>query len=445
MRHKKEQVPDINGSGMPTVTIVGRPNVGKSSLFNRILGRRHAIVEHASGTTRDRIIASVEKDGSIFNLVDTGGFVRKDADEMAHSVKRQIKLAVEESDLLLFVCDAIDGITRLDEEFVPILRQSGKNVLLIANKVDNEKMEEDVMQFYQLGFDHLFAVSALHNRGIDEILSHIVSGLKPSPPGAPQEEYLKIAIVGRPNVGKSSFLNFCLGTERVLVDDKPGTTRDSIDTICEIDGTKYLLIDTAGIRHKRKIKEAVDVYSIMRAEEAVRRSQVVLLLIDGYDGLRKDDIRILDFALKAGSGLILVVNKWDLVKELPMSDYMDMLRERFKKIELYPVIFTSAKTGRNVLKAMALAETIEENRKRRIPTHRLNEILKNFKKYFPMNVKAQFMTQVETSPPRFLIFVNNTKDVRADTINRLERVLRREFDFSGTPLRFDLKKKRSLR
>ncbi|UCD54925.1 MAG: ribosome biogenesis GTPase Der [Candidatus Omnitrophota bacterium] len=432
---------------MPVISIVGRPNVGKSSLFNRVVGKRHAVVEKREGTTRDRIEKPVKTKGKIFILADTGGFLPHGTDEIRVLVKAQIEKAVLSSDALLFVCDGEKGLLPLDMDLASRLRKSGKKIILVINKIDNEKRKEDILDFYRLGLGEPFGISCLHNLGIKQLLDKIVDTI-PLYSEAEIEKYhpIKIAICGRPNVGKSSFLNKVLDRERVIVHEKPGTTRDSIDTYFKKDGIMFLLIDTAGIRHRRKVKEAVDIYSMMRARDSIDRSDVAVLLIDGMEGVTNDDIKIFDYINERGKGCVIVVNKWDLVKDIEMAKYRQAILKRVPEARNFPIAFISAKTGRNVLDAFNLVKAIKTNLDLFIDTDTLNDFLKEIK---PQNVsvprrrkypKFYHMAQVETFPKRFLVFVNDTRAVTAFHTAFIENRLRESVPLKGVPVRIIYKR-----
>jgi GTP-binding protein len=432
----------------PVVSIVGRPNVGKSSLFNRIIGKRHAVVEEREGTTRDRIEAPLKIKNKNFILADTGGFLPHGKEEIQLLVKRQIEKALLSSDLLLFVCDGEKGCLSLDSDLAERLRKSGKKIILVINKIDNEKKKENIPDFYELGLGEPLPVSCLHNLGIKDLLDEVASAI-PLYSEADIEKHhpIKIAICGKPNVGKSSFLNKVLDTERVIVHEKAGTTRDSIDMHFKKDGIMFLLIDTAGIRHKRKVKEAVDVYSMMRARHSIDRSDIAILLIDGMTGVTNDDVKIFDYVRKSGKGLIIAVNKWDLVKGIEMARYRDAIIRRMPEARNFPVAFISAKTGRNVLDAFNLVKAIKTNLDLFIDTSTLKDFLESIR---PENVsisrrrkypKFFHMAQIETSPKRFLIFVNDPRAVTAFHTSFIENRLRENFPLDGVPVRIIYKKK----
>jgi len=431
---------------LPKVTIVGRPNVGKSSLFNRIAQIRKAIVYKEVGTTRDRIIQEVIFENKKFILTDTGGFTFEDKEQMFKLIKEQIKKAIEESDILLFVCDGQEGLTAQDFELAPILRKANKRIFLVVNKVDNEKIKEQILDFYRLGLDEPYPVSALHDIGVDELLNDVVKKFpQVSDETEKAGEVIKAAIVGRPNVGKSSFLNYLLKEERLIVDEAPGTTRDTIDTYLREGGAEFVLIDTAGLRHKRKIKEAVDVYGMMRTKEAIKRSEICLVLIDGYEGLMVDDLKILDLVIEEGKCCILCVNKWDLAKAVPVKKYEEMIYRRADFLRKYPVIFTSAKTGYNIYNSLGLIKEIIRNSQAKVPTQKLNKLLTSIKSKGPFasqknNPKMLYATQTRVSPPLFLIFMNDPAAISDMHKNFIENSIRKNFGFFGVPIRFEFRR-----
>lgn len=431
-------------NGLPMITIVGCPNVGKSSLFNRIVKSRTAIVYQEVGTTRDRISQESEFKNKTFILTDTGGYLPQERDKLLKMVKEQIKKAISDSDILLFVCDGQAGLSPQDFEFADILRKVNKPIFLVINKIDNEKLQERVLDFYQLGLGKPYSASALHNSGIYELMNDVVKDF----PEAAREEIktdaIKVAIVGRPNVGKSSFLNYLLKEERMIVDNVPGTTRDTTDTYLKDGETEFLLIDTAGLKHKRKVKEAVDVYSMMRTKEAIKRSEICLVLIDGYQGIITDDMKILDLVLREGKCCIVCVNKWDLVKEVPVDKYKDMIYNRAVFLKRYPILFTSSKTGYNVYRSLGLIKEIIRNSGTQLPTHQLNKLLSAIKSKGPFapkgnDAKIQYITQMHTRPPVFLIFINNPLNINESHKNFIENSIRKTFNFFGVTIKIDFR------
>lgn len=441
---------------LPRVAIVGRPNVGKSSLYNRFSKSRKAIVYMETGTTRDRISQEVYFLDKRFILTDTGGFVPEDKSGLFRLVKEQIKKGVEEADTLLFVCDGQKGVTAADTELLRILRKANKPIFLVVNKVDNDKIKESVVDFYQLGLGKPYPVSALHDLGIWELMNDLVKAF-PAPAqkdagAAAQGESgpIKVAIVGRPNVGKSSYLNCLLKEERVIVDSIPGTTRDAVDTYLKTDKGEFILIDTAGMRHKRKVKEAVDVYSIMRTKEAIKRSHACLILIDAYEGIKVDDLKIMDLVLKEGKCLVLCVNKWDLLEKDPQEDYLKMVHARVNFLKKYPVIFTSAKTGFNVYSSLGRVREIVSNAGTMVPTMNLNRLITYIKSRPPFSSSKNkfnltYATQTKACPPTFLMFVNNPRAVSEGHVSVIENSLRKNFGFFGTPIHFEFRGTRRKR
>jgi GTPase len=435
---------NISGSNLPRIAIVGRPNVGKSSLFNRIAKARKTIVYQDIGTTRDRISQELVSNGRRFILTDTGGFVPEDVGRLLTKIKEQIKKAIDESDILLFVCDGQSGPLPQDFELTEVLRKSRKKIFLVVNKMDNEKIKQQAPDFYQLGMGKPYPVSALHNLGIGELLADVTRGFHSKAAKENKIMAVKVAIVGRPNVGKSSFLNRLLNEERSIVDAVPGTTRDAIDTHLKDGDDEFILIDTAGLRHKRKIKEAVDVYSIMRTKDAIARSDICLVLIDAYDGLVLDDIKILDLVLKEGKCCILCVNKWDLIERILEPKYKDMIYERAVFLRKYPVLFTSTKTRYNVYGALRLAKEIIDKAGTHASTPSLNKLLTAVRLKGPFRsrrnrLKMHYMTQTKTTPPTFLIFVNNAGFVSEEQKNFIENLIRDKFGFFGSPIELEFR------
>lgn len=432
-------------SAFPKIAIVGCPNVGKSSLFNRITRTKKAIVYMEMGTTRDRASQETSFGSKRFILIDTGGFLSEDKTHIFKMVKEQIKKAIEESDILLFVCDGRAGVTAKDLELTGLLRKANKKIFLVVNKLDNKKLQEEAIpDFYRLGMGKPFPVSALHDLGVSELLEEATEAFPEPGPEGNKEEQIKVAIVGRPNVGKSSFVNRLLQEERVIVDEVPGTTRDTIDTYLKDGDTEFTLVDTAGLRHKKKIKEAVDVYSIMRTKEAVFRSDVSLVLTDGFDGLVSDDLRIIDLVLSSGKCCAVCVNKWDLVEGLTQPKYKERIYERAGFLRKYPVLFTSTKTGYNVYNSLKVIREIIANSSVKTSTHSLNKLLNAIKTKGPFapnknELRVTYITQTAVRPPTFLIFVNNPGFVSEDHGNFIENLLRKNFGFFGSPIKLEFR------
>lgn len=438
---------------IPVVAIVGRPNVGKSSLFNRFVGKRKAIVDKISGITRDRIYETIIWRGRSFRLVDTGGIILKDKERLSSLILKQVEMAIDESSLVLFLCDVKDGLTLIDWHIRELLQKIGRKVVLAVNKVDTDKDSLKVLDFYELGLGEPYAVSALHGLETGNLLDKIVDSLGKSEieeevQKVLESDRIKIAIVGKPNVGKSSFLNYLLKEDRVIVDAEPGTTRDSIDTFFEKDGTKFTIIDTAGIRHKSKIKEVLDVYSTSRSLKSINHSDVSLVMLDAVEVMTVEDLKIINIVEKEGKGIIIIVNKWDLVKDIRMEDYEKAIRNRAAFLGYVPVIFTSCLTGRNVIKAIDLSARIFKNCSATIKTAELNEALQALQKsrFSPFRsgrtVKLYYITQAGLRPPKFLIFVNDKKLVKPSYAKFIERHLRRSFDWTGTPVNLEFRNSR---
>jgi len=441
----------MENRNVPSICIVGRPNVGKSSLFNQLLGERRAVVVEQSGTTRDSVEALIKIDGYSFKLSDTGGYLAEDPDLLSRKVKEKIYGAVEEASLLLLVTDAQEGVSPADREVAGIIRKFDKPVILVANKADNHKIGDDVVEFYQLGFGEPIAVSCLHKIGLDDLKKRIVDSAKELVRDVRDEKrYFKIAIIGRPNVGKSSFVNRLLDKERVIVSDIPGTTRDPVDTFFSYNGDEYVLIDTAGIRHRRKIKTVVDTFSVMRSEEAIKRADVVALLIDAADGITQDDEGILDTVEDNGKACLIVVNKWDLSEEasqkVTTEEYGRELAYASPRLRIYPFAFVSAKTGKNVLKTLSIMKLLDANLDLKVTTPFLNKLMG---KYDPAKVPIArnkkrpnffYITQTCCRPMAFTIFVNDPRAVLTAHLSYIENMLRDNLPLKGIPIKIHIRK-----
>ncbi|MBU2535464.1 MAG: ribosome biogenesis GTPase Der [Chloroflexota bacterium] len=428
-------------AGKPIVAIVGRQNVGKSTLLNRMVGRRLAIVENLPGTTRDRVIASVKWHDVEFTVVDTGGLEFDARSTVAHGVQEQIGTAIAEADVIVFLVDVKSGIITDDMEMADRLRRVKKPVLLAVNKADNEKLEVGAVEFYQLGLGEPVVISAYHGRGIAELLDRITV-LVPMPLTiAAEPELMKIAIAGRPNVGKSMLLNALVGEKRAIVDDAPGTTRDATDTVVDFDGHSVLLIDTAGIRKRGRIGRGVEKYSVLRALRAVDRADIVLLVLDAMEMVTAQDMHIAGYVQQATKGVVVVVNKWDMVAEKNLVEWDRYLRSQLKFIHYAPVIYTSAKYGEGVDRIIPEASRIYQNRLRRPATAVVNDVVQQavaahvLPRKGSKRLKILYATQAEVNPPTFVFFVNDAKLVHFSYHRYLEGKLRQAFDFAGTPLR----------
>jgi GTP-binding protein len=435
----------------PVVAIVGKPNVGKSTLFNRLVGERKAIVEDTPGVTRDRLYDSAEWIGRDFIIIDTGG-IRFDTGELfTREVKLQAELAIEEADVIVFVVDAKEGITHEDEQVAAILRRSKKPVIVAANKVENFDKQLEYFEFYNLGLGDPIPVSAMHGRNTNDLLDAIIGQFAPLSAYKEDPDATKIAIVGRPNVGKSSLVNALLGEERVIVSEVPGTTRDAIDTPFKFGGNQYILIDTAGIRKKSRIKEPTERYSVVRALKSVERADVVITMIDATEGVNEQDQRIAGFVHEQGKANILVVNKWDLVPkdEHTMNKFDKEIREELKFMAYSPILYVSALTRQRIFKILELADFVAEQHCRRITTSELNQVLNEAMLLNPLpggggrKIKILYSTQVSTAPPTFVLFANKPEMVHFSYLRYLENSLRTNFGFEGTPIKLILRKRES--
>jgi len=432
----------------PIVAIVGRPSVGKSTLFNRLVGQRLAIVGDMPGTTRDRLYASGEWRGATFTLIDTGGLQVGATDDLVAQVQAQARIAIAEADVIVFMTDVMEGVTAGDEEIVPILHRSRKPVILAANKADNQQLRLEAMEFYRLGLGEPLPISALHGTGTGDLLDKIVESL-PAQVAEEEVKAIKVAIVGRPNVGKSSLLNAILGWERAIVHEEPGTTRDALDTLIEWGGEPVVLIDMAGIRRRGRIAPGVERYSVLRALRAIDRADVALLLIDAVEGVTDQDAHIASYILEEAKGVVIVVNKWDLiVKDAHTVDwYTQHIRESLKFIPYAPLLFVSAKTKEGVDQVLEVALRVREERLRRIPTGELNRMVSEaVARHAPPSkagkrLKLYYVTQAEVDPPTFVFFVNDKRLVHFSYERYLENRLREHYGFLGTPLRLSFRKR----
>lgn len=429
----------------PIVAIIGRQNVGKSTLLNRLSGRRAAIVEDMPGTTRDRIFAEVAWSGSAFTMVDTGGLEINPRTSIARGVRGQVEAAIAEADAIIFMVNIRDGVLPADLEIAGMLRKASKPVVLVANKADSPRLESGAAEFYQLGLDEPFVISAHHGRGTAELLDKIISIL-PAPTAVEAEaEMLKLAIVGRPNVGKSTLLNALLGEERSLVDDAPGTTHDAVNTLLDFNGQNVLLIDTAGIRRRGRWGAGVERYGIIRALRAIDRADVVLLVLDATELVVAQDKHIAGYIQEAAKGVVLVVNKWDLVENKDIAEYSRHIRSQFRFVSHAPIVYTSAMLGQATDRVMPEAFGVYQERLRRLPTTLVNSVVQEAIAAHPpprkgaRQLKILYATQAEVNPPTFVFFVNDARLISAPYQRYLENKLRRVQGFNGTPLRFIFK------
>jgi len=432
-----------------TVAITGRPNVGKSTLFNRLLEQRKAIVDDVSGVTRDRQYGVADWNGKNFNVIDTGGFVPESDDVFEQEIKKQVLIAVEEANAIIFMTDTATGITSLDESMADLLRRSVKPVFLVVNKVDNSDRLLEAAEFYSLGFEHIFFISAMTGSGTGELLDAITELIPKSDEETSGSSLPKFAIIGQPNVCKSSLLNALVGSERTIVSDIAGTTRDSIHTHYKLFQKEFILIDTAGIRRKTKVHEDLEFYSVIRAIKAMDEADVCLLLLDAEKGITAQDLNIFSLAVKKGKGLVVVVNKWDLVdKETNTSrDYTEKLKERFAPFTDLPIIYISAKEKTRIFKVIETALEVYENRSRKIPTSKLNDVmLKAVENYHAPVVrgnaiKIKYVSQLPTPVPSFAFFSNYPDDIKQPYRNYLENQMRKSFPLEGVPIRIYFRKK----
>jgi len=429
----------------PVVAIVGRPNTGKSTLLNRIVKRPVAITEDLPGTTRDRNMADVTWEGVEFTLVDTGGLEIEPRSTIARGVKTQVETAINEADVIVDVVDAIDGVTPVDSEIADILRRANKPVLLAANKADNNRLETEALEFWELGLGEPLAISAHHSRGIAELLDKIIELLPSHPPAEIKPESIKVAIVGRPNVGKSMLLNTLIGDERAIVDDAPGTTRDAIDTPFDFNGQSMLLIDTAGIRRRGKVERGVEQYSVVRTFRAIDRADIVLLVLDATEMVTSQDTHIAGYIQEAYKGIILIVNKWDLIEEKDIAGWNKTVKNEFKFASYAPILYTSAKSGQGVDRIMPQVSQIYRERLKRLSTSAVNNVIQeavtahNRPTSQGKQLKIFYATQAEANPPTFVFFTNDARLVHFSYQRFLENRLRQAFGFAGTPLRLIFK------
>lgn len=433
---------------MPLVAIVGRPNVGKSTIFNRLTEERRSIVHDEPGVTRDRIYGEVVWGGRAFSIVDTGGFVSGSEDRFEAAIREQVHLAIDEADLILFVNDVTVGVTDLDLEMANLLRRSDRPVLVVANKADNEERRWAANDLYQLGFDDIYPVSAINGMGTGDLLDEVIKLLPEGPPEM-EDNRPRFAIIGRPNVGKSSLTNVLLGVERSIVTEISGTTRDSIDAVMKVDGQEIVLVDTAGLRKRAKVRENVEFYSALRTERAIESCTTAILLIDAVEGLESQDIKVLKRAEIMKKGLVLGINKWDLIEKDTNTarDYIASIKDRLQTLDFIPIVTISAMTKQRVRKLLDTVLEVDEERHKRITTSKLNEWLKGVlaRHHPPMyrnqRIKINYVTQVRSAPPVFQFFTNQPKGVREGYRRYLENRLRESFGFEGVPVKLVFKQK----
>lgn len=433
----------------PVVAIVGRPNVGKSTIFNRIIGDRLAIVEDKPGITRDRIYGVGEWNGKSFSIIDTGGIEMDDEQPILKSIRVQAELAIEEADVIVFMTDAKSGVTGSDEEVANILYRSGKPIVIAVNKVDNLERADHIYEFYNLGFGEPIGVSGSHGTGIGDLLDAITDNLPELEDDEYDDDVIRVALIGRPNVGKSSLVNAILGEERVIVSSIAGTTRDAIDTPFEKDGQRYVLIDTAGMRKRGKVYETTEKYSVMRAMKAIERADVVLVVINGEEGIIEQDKHIAGYAYEAGKATMFVVNKWDVVEkdDKTMQLFEQKIRDHFLFMTYAPIVFLSAKTKQRLHKLLPVVVHVADQHSKRIQTHLLNDVVSDAIAINPpptdkgRRLRINYVTQVAVKPPTIVVFVNDPSIMHFSYERYLENKIRAAFDFEGTPIRLFTRRK----
>ena len=435
-----------------TIAITGRPNVGKSTFFNRLLEQRKAIVDDLSGVTRDRQYGVAEWAGKSFNVIDTGGFVPDSNDVFEREIRKQVMIAVDEANAIIFMVDAATGITELDNAMADMLRRSTKPVFLVVNKVDNHERLLEASEFYSLGFENIFFISSISGSGTGEILDALTALIseKDSDEASEVHDLPRFAIIGQPNTGKSSLLNALIGKERTIVSDIAGTTRDTIDTHYNLFNKEFILVDTAGIRRKTKVHEDLEFYSVIRAIKAVDEADICLLMLDAGKGITAQDLAIFALAEKKGKGIVVLVNKWDLVEDKRTNtakNYEKDLKQRLAPFTDVPIIFISVTEKQRIFKSIEAALEVYENRHRKVPTSKLNDVMqKAVEAYHPPVVrgnvvKIKYITQLPTHTPSFAFFCNYPDDIKTPYKNYLENKLREHFNFSGVPVRLFFRKK----
>ncbi|MBC2315129.1 ribosome biogenesis GTPase Der [Listeria welshimeri] len=433
----------------PVVAIVGRPNVGKSTIFNRIVGERVSIVEDVPGVTRDRIYNSAEWLGKEFNIIDTGGIDLSD-EPFLEQIRAQAEIAIDEADVIIFITNGREGVTDADEQVAKILYRSNKPIVLAINKVDNPEMRDQIYDFYSLGFGEPYPISGSHGLGLGDMLDAVRAHF----PKEEEEEYpddtVKFSLTGRPNVGKSSILNALLGEDRVIVSDIAGTTRDAIDTTYTFDGQDYVMIDTAGMRKRGKVYESTEKYSVLRAMRAIERSDVVLVVINAEEGIREQDKRIAGYAHDAGRAIIIVVNKWDAINkdEKTINVWTEDIREQFQFLSYAPIVFVSAKTKQRLNNLFPLINQVSDNHSLRVQSSMLNDVISDAVAMNPSpmdrgkRLKIFYTTQVAVKPPTFVVFVNDPELMHFSYERFLENRIREAFPFDGTPIRVIARKRK---
>lgn len=438
---------------IPTVALLGRPNVGKSTLFNRLIGRRDAIVEDTPGVTRDRHYGTSDWGGRSFRVIDTGGLLPGSDDVFEAAIREQADVAISEADVILFLVDARAGITPIDRSIVEYVRRSEKPVVLVLNKADSDELDRTAYEFYELGLDRPWPVSAINGKGTGDLLDHVLTLLPGGAEEDEEDERLKVALVGRPNVGKSSIVNALLGVDRSIVTDIAGTTRDSVDSVLRYHGEEILLVDTAGLRRRSKIEQGIESYSAVRTIRAIGRADVVVLVVDAERGFERQEGRILTEAAEKRKGLVIAINKWDLIaaETNTAAKFEQSIRDAVPMLSYVPIVTISAVTRQRLVKVIEIARSVDEERKKRIPTHELNDaFLAAIADHPPPAVRGKdlrinFVVQPQVAPPVFLCFTNHPDLVPEHYTRYLENVLRRQYGFFGTPITIVYKQKNRLR
>jgi GTP-binding protein len=431
------------------VAIVGRPNVGKSTLFNRLVEQRQAIMDNESGVTRDRQYGYGEWSGKFFTVIDTGGYVHGSDDVFEGAIRKQVKSALEEASVILFMVDTVDGLTGLDKDFANVVRTVKKPVIVVANKADNTKRSQMTGEFYALGLGEVYPVSAVNGSGTGDVLDEVIKEFKEDTDEDPESGLPKIAIMGRPNVGKSSFLNVLVGEERSIVTDIAGTTRDAIHTRYNLFGKDFILSDTAGVRKKTKVKENIEFYSVIRSIKALQNSDISIIILDAQHGLEAQDMNLIQLAVRHKKGIVLMVNKWDLIEkdQNTINKFRDDIREKLGVFQFIPIIFTSVLNKQRVFKVIETAMEVYENRHRKIPTSALNEkLLPEIERTPPpaikgKHIKIKYITQLPTKSPTFAFFCNHPNYIKAPYERFLENRLRENFNFEGVPVKLVFRNK----
>jgi len=431
-----------------TVAIVGRPNVGKSTIFNRLIGERVSIVEDVPGVTRDRLYAEVEWLSEKFNLIDTGG-IELSEEPLLTEIRQQAEIAIDEADVIIFLVNGKDGVTAADEEVAKILYKSKKPTVLGVNKIDNPEMRDRMYEFYALGFGDPYPISGAHGLGLGDLLDEVVAHFPEKGEDEKREDTIYFSVIGRPNVGKSSLVNAILNEERVIVSDIEGTTRDAVDTFLHKDDQDFVIIDTAGIRKRGKVYESTEKYSVLRALKAIDRSDVVLVVLDAETGIREQDKAIAGYAHEAGRAIVIVVNKWDTInsQEMSIKEFEMQVREQFPFLDYAPIVFVSAKTKKRLQRLIPVIKLVSESHTKRIATNILNDVIMDALAMNPTptvkgkRLKVLYTTQVSIQPPTFVVFVNEPEIMHFSFKRFIENRIREAFGFSGTPIHIIARKR----